>query len=219
MALGEWSPDGGMHVLSMERLPEGRDSRYFNSFKKLSKETGILKGDIKAIVVGLGPGSYGGIRSAISVAYGWHLANDAKLFGLSSAQVLARKAFEETGQSSLHTLIDAQRGECYHAQFNQSGSGNTQEAQPLTIKDSEQLGSAIQSQSCCVGEDVKRWFPDGGVIMHHTHPDAASLLKEASALMGQPGKEKLEPIYLRPTSFVKAPPTRIPIPEQGTNNH
>lgn len=220
LALGEWSVENGVRVLSMALLPEGRDSRYFQTFQRLSQETGTLKSDIKAVVVGIGPGSYAGIRSAISVAYGWHLANDAKLIGVSSAQALARKAFAQTGQTSLHTLIDAQRGECYHARFQQSADGSAQELEPLAIKGPAQLMPIFQTQTCVVGEDVRRWFPEGmneGVQGHNVLPDASSLLLEASGLIDQPGCEKLEPIYLRPTSFVKAPPSRIPLSEEELN--
>jgi tRNA threonylcarbamoyladenosine biosynthesis protein TsaB len=221
LAFGQWSADGGMCVLSMAQLPEGRDSRYFQTFQQLSRETGVMKSDIHAVVVGIGPGSYAGIRSAISVAYGWHLANDAKLIGLSSAQVMARKAFELTGQTSLHTLIDAQRGECYHAQFRQMTDGSAREVEPLAIKGTEQLASFVQTGACVVGEDVRRWFPEGtaaSVESIDVLPDAASLLKEASGLINQPGCQRLEPIYLRPTSFVKAPPSRIPLSEEELNH-
>jgi len=214
LALGEWSADDGMRVLALETLPEGRDSRYFQSFQHIVRKTGVAKSEIKAVVVGLGPGSYAGIRSAISVAYGWHLANDAKLIGLSSAQVMARKAFEQTGHTKIHTLIDAQRGECYHAQFHRNPDGATQELEPLAIMGPEQLASITQTRSCFVGDDVPRWFSEetfDQVEGHDVVPDAGSLLMEASDLIDQSGQEKLEPIYLRPTSFVKAPPSRIPL--------
>lgn len=214
LALGEWSADDGMRVLSMETLPEGRDSRYFQSFQNIALETGVAKSEIKAVVVGLGPGSYAGIRSAISVAYGWHLANDAKLIGLSSARVMARRALEQTGRTKIHTLIDAQRGECYHAQFQQTSNGTTQELEPLDIVGPEQLASIAQTRFCFVGDDVRRWFSEETIDQVEGHdivPDAGSLLMEASDLIDHSGQEKLEPIYLRPTSFVKAPPSRIPL--------
>ena len=214
LALGEWSPDDGMRVLAMATLPEGRDSRYFQSFQNIARETGVAKSEIKAVVVGLGPGSYAGIRSAISVAYAWHLANDAKMIGLSSARVMARRAFEQTGQTSLQTLIDAQRGECYYSQFHRTPDGATRELEPLAIMGPEQLASITQTRSCFVGDDVRRWFSEetfDQVEGHDIVPDAGSLLMEASDLIVQSGQEKLEPIYLRPTSFVKAPPSRIPL--------
>src|SRR4051812_20555157 len=47
---------------------------------------------IDCIAVGIGPGSYTGIRSAISIAQGWQLARPIKLLGVSSADAIAAQA-------------------------------------------------------------------------------------------------------------------------------
>ena len=45
-------------------------------------EAKIEREQIEVIAVGLGPGSYTGIRAAISVAQGWQLARGVKLLGV-----------------------------------------------------------------------------------------------------------------------------------------
>src|SRR5581483_1852390 len=55
-------------------------------------EAGLEREEIECLAIGLGPGSYTGIRSAIALAQGWQLAsspNGVKLLGLSSAACLA----------------------------------------------------------------------------------------------------------------------------------
>src|ERR1041385_8281753 len=63
--------------------------------------------DVECLVVGLGPGSYGGIRSAIALAQGWQLARGTRLLGLSTVSCLAAQA-QAAGQTGLlQILIDA----------------------------------------------------------------------------------------------------------------
>ncbi|HIL70310.1 MAG TPA: tRNA (adenosine(37)-N6)-threonylcarbamoyltransferase complex dimerization subunit type 1 TsaB, partial [Verrucomicrobia bacterium] len=54
----------------------------------LSKE--VSRSEIRRIVVGIGPGSYTGIRNAISTAQGWQLATDVELLGIGNSLGMAR---------------------------------------------------------------------------------------------------------------------------------
>ena len=61
-----------------------------------------------------------------------------------------------------------------------------------------------------VGPEVDRWSGEGRVLF----PDAATLGGLATLETDSVPGEKLEPIYLRETTFVKAriPPPRPPLP-------
>ena len=59
-----------------------------------------------------------------------------------------------------------------------------------------------------VGPEVSRWFPRGKILF----PQATTLALLASGRNDFVPGEKLEPIYLRETTFIKAPPLRV-IPE------
>ena len=212
LAIGEWSSDAGVRILATAVLPGGRDSKYFEAFGIAAEQAGIQKSDIEAVVVGLGPGSYAGIRSAISAAYGWHLANRASLIGIPSARVIAQKAFTERAVTRVHTLIDAQRGECYHAIFERQKNGSMHVIKPLAIVHPDQLPCPEAVDEIFAGSQMQRWFHGGstkGDSMLEVSPDAATLIQEAEHSFHLPGANVLEPIYLRPTSFVKAPPPRI----------
>src|SRR3954469_15197603 len=56
------------------------------------REAKLEREQIECIVVGLGPGSYTGIRSAISIAQGWQLARPISLLGISSVEGIAAQA-------------------------------------------------------------------------------------------------------------------------------
>src|SRR6476646_9272422 len=44
-------------------------------------EARLSPDSVERLVVGLGPGSYTGIRSAIALAQGWHLARGIEIYG------------------------------------------------------------------------------------------------------------------------------------------
>jgi len=56
---------------------------------------------------------------------------------------------------------------------------------------------------------VCRWFPQGRMVF----PRAATLARLAANRAETVRGEQLEPIYLRATNFVKAPPPRV-LPEE-----
>jgi len=57
-----------------------------------------------------------------------------------------------------------------------------------------------------IGPEVTKWFPGEGRIVF---PRAATLGQLALGKDNFAAGETLEPIYLRATQFVKAPPSRI----------
>ena len=50
------------------------------------QQAGLEREQIEGIAIGLGPGSYTGIRAAIALAQGWLLGREVKLLGVSSAE-------------------------------------------------------------------------------------------------------------------------------------
>jgi len=63
------------------------------------------------IAVGLGPGSYTGVRAAIALAQGWQLAREIKLLGVSSVEAIAVQAQAEKIFGRVNVVMDAQRNE------------------------------------------------------------------------------------------------------------
>jgi hypothetical protein len=55
-----------------------------------------------------------------------------------------------------------------------------------------------------IGPEATRWFPHGQIIFPHS----AMLARLARQCSNYLPCEKIEPIYLRETTFVKAPPAR-----------
>jgi tRNA threonylcarbamoyl adenosine modification protein YeaZ len=162
---------------------------------------------VECLALGLGPGSYTGIRSAIALAQGWQLAvgeSRVKLLGLSSVACLAAEAQSQGWFGMVNIVIDAQRNEFYLAGYEITAT-SCREVQPLKLASLDEAHSRASAGELMVGPEVNRWFEAGRVLF----PTAAMLGRLAADQTNFVSGEKLEPIYLRETSFVKAAPLRI----------
>ena len=177
---------------------DARGTDAFGLIEKALAEAKISRREIDVIAVGLGPGSYTGIRAAIAVAQGWQLAAAVKLLGVSSADALAAQAQAEQIFGRVNVVIDAQRGEFYLAAWDISAA-ERKEISPLKIVSDAETMTRKNAGEICVGPEAANLiFPSAAVV--------ARLADGRSDFMTG---EKLEPIYLRETSFVKASPTGI----------
>src|SRR5262245_14613231 len=93
----------------------GRSSKPLTMIEAALHEVGLQREQIECIAVGLGPGSYTGVRAAISVAQGWQLGHDVKLLGISGAECIAAQARADGVGGRFFVVIDAQREEFYLA--------------------------------------------------------------------------------------------------------
>ena len=162
---------------------------------------GISPAGIDRIAVGLGPGSYTGIRSALAIAQGWHLGGHTPVVGISTVEILAWQCAEAKLGQRVEIIIDAQRKELYSAVYEVS-SATPKNIRELTILPAAAL--TAQPGTIIAGPEASRFVPDAREVF----PSAVLLAKLAASHPPAP-PESLEPIYLRPVSFVKAPPPRF----------
>jgi tRNA threonylcarbamoyl adenosine modification protein YeaZ len=166
--------------------------------------------EIEGIAVGIGPGSYTGIRSALALAQGWQLAAGVKLVGIASVECLAAGAQAAGWFGAVNVVIDAQRNEFYLARYEVGASGY-REVEELRLVRADEVGLRANVGEIIVGPEVTRWFGGGKILF----PEARVLGELAEGRKNFVSGEKLEPIYLRETNFVKAPPLRVLPGEKG----
>jgi tRNA threonylcarbamoyl adenosine modification protein YeaZ len=181
-----------------------RENRALSLIEAALSAAGFERESVDCVAVGLGPGSYNGIRSAIALAQGWQLALGTKLLGISSAESLAAQAWMEKIHGRLNIVIDAQRNEFYLARYEVSASG-FRELSPMRLAGREEVLALVRSGETVLGPEVTSEWPAARQIF----PDAAMVGQLASQRSDFVPGERLEPIYLRETRFVKAPPPRI----------
>ena len=176
--------------------------RTLNAFRLIEtalSEARLEREQIDCLAVGLGPGSYTGIRAAISIAQAWQLASGAKLFGISSVECLAWQAQANGVEGHVSCIIDAQRNEFYVAAY-EIEPGRLTLAEPLRLASFSEVGARAEAGAMLVGPDADRWFPGARAMFS----EAGTLAKLAAGRNDFAAGETLQPIYLRETSFVKA---------------
>ncbi len=173
--------------LFAESFPAGRNlsSELFAVLERALKEAPPLG----RIVVGLGPGSYAGVRIAISAAIGLGLATGAALLGIPSIAAL-----EDAGDYI--ALGDARRESYYFAVVR---NGECAEGPELVAAENlpQKLASANAMRSAnplpLVVSEPLAIAPQAAV----RSPCAQRLAKLAAAGKSIVARDFLEPIYLR----------------------
>ena len=176
----------------------------FELIEQALRETGLEREAIECIAVGIGPGSYTGIRAAIALAQGWQLAKEVKLLGISSAECIATQAWAEGIPGRLAVVIDAQRGEFYLAGY-ETTDGRLEETGALRIVPRAEVEARAQAGDVLLGPDARELAANGEKIF----PSALMLAGLTRGRTGFVAGCDLAPIYLREANFVKAPPPRV----------
>jgi tRNA threonylcarbamoyladenosine biosynthesis protein TsaB len=187
----------------LSKAAEGTTRRPLGLISNVLEAARCERDEIEAIAIGLGPGSYTGIRGAIALAQGWQLGRGIRLFGISSVECLAAQAVKEKIFGPLNIVIDAQRNEFYLAGY-EIVPGHFREVEALRLAPAAEIGQRRAAGQRIIGPDASQWFAGAQDI----YPDAATLGSLACGRRDAVPGEKLEPIYLREVSYVKAPPVR-----------
>jgi len=181
----------------------GRSTKAFGMIERALAEARLEREAIECIALGLGPGSYTGIRAAIALGQGWQLARNVELQGISTVEVLAAQAQADGVQGEVHIVIDAQRGEFYCSTWHLTGQHRL-ESVPLHIVPRSNIESHLAAGDLVLGPDLSSTFPHARELFPSALRLGRLALERAEFLRG----EQLVPVYLRETSFVKAPPPR-----------
>lgn len=120
-------------LLSLRESEEGRDhaQKLASFIDELFRENDIDAQELDAVAVGMGPGSYTGLRIGTSVAKGICYGTGKPLIGIGSLKSLAMVAVEDYNagiiecgpieETLLCPMIDARRMEVYSAVYDSTG--------------------------------------------------------------------------------------------------
>ena len=193
------APSGEAVAMNADRE---KSTRAFALIEEALRGARVGRNEIQCIAVGLGPGSYTGIRVAISIAQGWQLARNVKLLAVSTADVLAESARGHGMKGRATCVIDAQRKEFYVATCD-LGVNPARIIETLHLETTQRLAERQARGEALFGPEENL---HGNRVVF---PDALVLARLAAGRTDFLRGEQLEPIYLRETSFVKAPPARV----------
>lgn len=206
VALIEQAHPGRPAVVLAALSEEGaRSAKPLPLIETVLTRAGVHRDRVDTLAVGLGPGSYTGIRSAIALAQGWQLARAVRLLGVSTVDCLAFQAQAQGWLGSVSLAIDAQRDEFYLATYKITARERLL-TEPLKLVTREELRlHAEEPGRVLAGPGAPKGVPNLRVLF----PQAAALGYLAAASKDNISGEKLEPVYLREVAFVKAPPPRV----------
>lgn len=174
----------------------------------LLAEAGLGLSDLDAIVMGRGPGSFTGLRTACAVAQGLAFGADVPVLPLDTLLAVAEDARQEREQVQVWTVQDARMGQYYAAAWAYA-EGVWRNVDPPALLDPQDLcfpaswrNSKTPSLVAGVGmEGVSApWLSDAGCPVIAAAPTAAALLRLAPQALrkGQAvTAEQAMPLYLR----------------------
>lgn len=120
-------------LISLRESDEGRDhaKRVGVFVDELLRETGVMPDELDAVAVGMGPGSYTGLRIGVSFAKGLCYGLNIPLVAVGSLDALAEVAIEDNeagildvenwNDAILCPMVDARRMEVYTRLFDAKG--------------------------------------------------------------------------------------------------
>lgn len=189
-------------------------------------EAGVSLAGIRRWTVGIGPGSFSGLRAGIAFVQGVVLGSGARVRGLPSSLGLARMTVDEarTASARVGVLHDARRGQLILSVW-ALAEGSWREAGPAGVREPGEVAAELAACDYLV-------TPHAATVAPRLEAAARARLQvvealDAATLLAPPGwswpvagadsatldgAAFIEPIYVRPPVFVPPQPPG-PLPE------
>lgn len=202
LALDTSTPNGSVAVIAFREVAYEEtftaDRSHSSTLFSALERARACFSRLDQVVVGLGPGSYAGIRIGISAGLGLSLALGARLVGIPSVAGL------DVAPTGFLVVGDARRETFY---FTHVDHGVCQEGPLLTNEAGVRAEIQYKMLPVFTTEPIAV-FPSAVVA----HPSARILALLASAGRGIVQTDNLEPIYLREPHITKPKNVDAPLP-------
>jgi tRNA threonylcarbamoyladenosine biosynthesis protein TsaB len=197
----------GPEILAVQHLDEAR--RHARDVAPVTAgllaERGWSPRDLAGVVVGLGPGSYTGLRVGIMSARTLAYATGCALIGIGTFAAVASQAPERVDH--LDVIADAQQDKVYAQPFARS-AGVWQPTALLAVKPFAAWLAGREAGARVAGPGLRRWAPHLTDCQCLTPEDCWDPRPESLLRLGltrylageRDDVYALEPLYLRPSS-------------------
>ncbi|HVU01296.1 MAG TPA: tRNA (adenosine(37)-N6)-threonylcarbamoyltransferase complex dimerization subunit type 1 TsaB [Polyangiaceae bacterium] len=200
-------------VLAVKESTEPHGDRLLGLVGETLREAGLEKTDLDRLGVGIGPGSFTGVRVGVALAQGIALGLGRPLVGVSSLRAMCRAVPGETPGARC-AVLDARRGELFFAAYAADGR---ELVAPRTIAPAE-LAAAIRGvpgAALLVGEpppglplSLPRW-----ASLESDLPHAVAVARAASELSEIDCPP--EPAYVREADAIRPDLPKSPLSSGG----
>ena len=167
-----------------EVMLRGQAERLIPEIQTLFQKAGKDIKDLSAVAVGVGPGSFTGVRIALSAARGLALALGVPVFGVSSLEAYAYGANED-----VFVALDTKRGDFYVAGYN-AGLEEVFSPRVMSMEEIEILSPKL------VASDVPEEFKKAGFSVRDNDFSLSNQIAKIAKLRGNDNLPA-EPLYLR----------------------
>jgi tRNA threonylcarbamoyl adenosine modification protein YeaZ len=193
--------DGSLFV-RQQLMERGHAEALMPMVAEVMSEAGLAFAELDLLAATTGPGSFTGVRIAISAARGLALVTGAKLFGTDSLSVMAKGAVARSAvkQEPFAVAVDARRGMLYLGLYD--ASGRKREGPILIAPDaaarllSHDIHLAVGSGAALLAEAAEARGHFVEARLAELQPSAGAL----AAMARESGETVavLRPLYLRP---------------------
>jgi len=180
--------------------------RLLVAIDRLLSDSGIAREEIQGFAVGLGPGSFTGLRIGLATVKGLAAAAKKPLYGVSTLDVIAANISD---RRLICSVLDARKKEVYAAFYRCDESGEARRLSEIAVLSPDELAERISEPVLMVGDglfayghywrqrlgDLVRFAP-----VQHWSPSAATLglmAAELAAQGGSPDQDSAVPLYVR----------------------
>ncbi len=169
--------------------------------REMLEKSGFSIDDVDAFVIGLGPGSFTGLRIGVSSIKGFGIATKKPCIGVPSIDALALNADGE--MKTIIPVIDAKRKQLYSAIYRKKNSRIVRKSNYLLLS-VDKLMKKVKGPAVFLGDGLglyrdritrlnkKAVFLDE----RYWYPKAGNLIK--LAVLREADLSRLKPIYLYP---------------------
>ena len=133
-----------------ENIPKQHTEKLLSVINNLLEESNLSYEDLSALAVGIGPGSYTGVRLSCAVAQGIAFSQQLKGITLPSIELLSIQAHEETLSNVVVAISELNMGKVYISKsiFSEGNMKSTYSLIPQEAFKRE----VFPEESCFVGE-------------------------------------------------------------------
>ncbi len=184
-----------------------RNNKFYKTLPSTLGKAGVSLDDIQTIAIGLGPGRFSNLRIALSTARGITAPVHKTIYGVTSAEALARPYGIETPCKTITVIGDARRNTIWHADFKyDSSQGRILETRPLSLTSHNNAETAFKDSDLVLTSEwdrlsdlLKQHAPAHSVIEKNVYPKADNLAELAETKLASGIKSMpLTPIYMHP---------------------
>jgi len=213
--------EGGTALAAGEVRAETHSENLLPLVADVVARAGVAAADLDAVAVGVGPGSFTGLRIGLATAKGVAFAAGKPLWAVSSLAALALDLAAVTEASLLIPVLDARRGEVFVGLYRRAGTGvvaaaaeqvlapDAVAAAVADVRNPDE-STALAGDALAVYPDQLSRIPDVARPAARATPGAVAIARLALAGARTDVLGHGAPVYIRPSEAEVKYPDGVP---------